>query len=368
MSEYTYHLEPYKGMKSRIQCPKCGARGKFALYINQNDGEYLGSHVGRCERIESCGYHYTPKEYFQDNGIVPNIKFPQTTNKPKIKDSPGYISKEVLESSLSTYENNHFITYLIKLFGMEETKELIIKYHIGTSKYWKGSTVFWQVDILGKVRTGKIMLYKPSNGKRVREPFNHIQWAHKALKTPNFNLIQCLFGEHLIKGNNKPIAIVESEKSAIISSLYFPQFIWLACGSIQGLNKSKCEPLRGRNVVLFPDLNALPTWKDKAKELKDIVNVTVSTFLEENATDEEISQGLDIADFLIQHKLSDYRSESNSKLNDLKVWLKIIAETEPDLSPLVNQVILNPLKYENGIRDIYRTMHERGYGEFEGKY
>jgi hypothetical protein len=68
------------------------------------------------------------------------------------------------------------------LFGVEVADQLVSKYFIGTSKHWPGATVFWQIDISGKVRTGKIMLYSPATGKRVKEPFNHISWAHKVTK------------------------------------------------------------------------------------------------------------------------------------------------------------------------------------------
>lgn len=72
---------------------------------------------------------------------------------------------------------------------------------------------------------------------------------------PDFELKQCLFGEHLLRDKAKPIAIVESEKTAIIASVYLPQFIWLAVGSLTNLNAEKCSVLKGRTVTLFPDLN-----------------------------------------------------------------------------------------------------------------
>jgi len=54
---------------------------------------------------------------------------------------------------------NNFIKYLIDLFGSEITYNLIEKYCIGTSKHWKGATVFYQIDINNQIRAGKIMLY-----------------------------------------------------------------------------------------------------------------------------------------------------------------------------------------------------------------
>ncbi|MBK7965970.1 MAG: hypothetical protein IPK10_12265 [Bacteroidetes bacterium] len=131
---------------------------------------------------------------------------------------------------------------------------------------------------------------------------------HSLLKQPEFELRQCLFGEHLITLDLfKPIAIVESEKTAIIASVYLPQFIWVAVGSLTNLSAEKCSVLKGRNVTLFPDLNAFEKWSIKAKELSHLATFTVSNLLERNATDAEKKQGLDLADYLIRF---DYRKFS----------------------------------------------------------
>lgn len=51
----------------------------------------------------------------------------------------------------------------------------------------------------------------------------------------------------------KIIAIVESEKTAIIMSLFIPDYIWIATGSNQNLKFELLKPIKKRNVVLFPD-------------------------------------------------------------------------------------------------------------------
>ncbi len=61
------------------------------------------------------------------------------------------------------------------------------EYCVGTSKHWPGACVFWQTDINGCVRTGKVMLYDAESGKRVKEPFNHVSWAHSLMKLPDFS-------------------------------------------------------------------------------------------------------------------------------------------------------------------------------------
>ena len=140
------------------------------------------------------------------------------------------------------------------------------------------------------------MLYNPENGKRVKGEYNHINWVHS--KIDNFNLKQCLFGEHLIKDSKKPIAIVESEKTAIICSAYLPQYTWVATGGINNLKVDKCKSLKGRNVVLFPDLGGFDKWLIKAEEIKTICYVKVSDLLEKNASSEAKNKGYDLADFL----------------------------------------------------------------------
>lgn len=310
MSEHKYILEPYNGMKTRYRCPKCLKPEKtFALYIDTETKEHLNDNVGRCNRETSCGYHYGPKQYFQDNNIEPEKRTAYDFKKPipvKEKKQTSYIDKSIFIKSLSKYDNNHFITYLINLFGETITSELIKKYYIGTSNKWNGSTVFWQVGLNGMIRTGKIMLYNPSNGKRVKEPFNHIQWAHKLLAETNFSLNQCLFGEHLLKDKNKPVSIVESEKTAIIASVYLPQFIWVAVGSLTNLTDERCEVLKGRNVTLFPDLKGFDKWSEKANELKSIASFKVSDLLERKANEKEREQGLDLADYLIRFKIEEF--------------------------------------------------------------
>ena len=309
MTEHKYILEPYKGINTRHHCPGCQHRDKtFSLYIDNETGEHLHPSVGRCNRESNCGYHYTPKQYFQDHNISFDIPQPKAYKPRPVtpQQKPvSFIPIEVFKASLKAHETNHFVQFLIDLFGVEVASELVSRYFIATSKHWNGATVFWQIDTHGKVRTGKIMLYNPTTGKRVKEPFNHINWVHKAIKQLEFELKQCLFGEHLLIDKTKPVAIVESEKTAVIASVYLPQFIWVAVGSLTNLNAEKCSILKGRTVTLFPDLNGFDKWSSKAKELSHLANFTVSDLLERKATEAERKQGFDLADYLTKF---DYKA------------------------------------------------------------
>jgi hypothetical protein len=307
MNDYRYTLEPYSGMKTRYSCPNCNKQRVFTKYIDLQTNEYLNDAVGCCNRIIKCGYHYKPKQYFDDNNMSFDTSVSQKVInrvKPKPKAKSSFINSEILDKSKAIKRNNFFIEYLTTVWDLETANYLANKYNIGTSKHWNGATVFWQVDVNNKVRTGKIMLYNASNGKRVKEPYNHINWAHKALKLDSFSLEQCYFGEHLLsEDTNKPVAIVESEKTAIISSVYLPEFIWLACGSVNNLNEAKTKVLKGRNVVLFPDLKCFDLWNNKIPQLTSLATFRTSTLLEDKATEQEKKQGLDLADYLLNIEL-----------------------------------------------------------------
>ncbi|CCH55577.1 hypothetical protein BN8_04844 [Fibrisoma limi BUZ 3] len=295
----------------------------MSRYVDTETGELLPDHVGRCNRESNCGYHYTPRQYFEDNKIWKSDDMSQqdratySTLKAKVQSvpqpdrlPPSYLPFELFKQSLNHYDQNEFVNGLYGLFNDEITNDLISRFYIGTSKHWPGATVFWQIDHYGRIRTGKIMLYDPLTLKRIKQPFNHIDWVHSVLKKQgrltDFELSQCLFGLHQLKDQptNRPIAIVESEKTAILATVYLPEYIWLACGSLSNLTTEKLLPLSGRPVTLFPDLNGFEKWSQKAEELRPVIGkrLAVSDVLEKRATEYDRKKGYDLADYLIRNR------------------------------------------------------------------
>jgi hypothetical protein len=298
---HRYILEPYKTIKSRYTCPECGKPRRFKRYIDTETGNHLASHVGKCDREESCAYHYTPKLYF-----AANQKWTQTNMRTfKVKPviiKPDAIPYELFKRSLKRYDKNYFVQYLLNIFEEETVYRLIDDYHIGTSKRWPCATIFWQMDRKEKIRTGKIMLYDPVTGKRVKQPYSHIAWVHKLLNEPDYNLKQCLFGEHLLADDiAKLVAIVESEKTAIIAAGYMPEHIWLAAGSLEGLTAEKCKVLESRQVMLFPDADGYPKWEARMKQLRvrmPVASFGMARYLHDLPPEYQQS-GMDIADWLV---------------------------------------------------------------------
>ncbi len=283
----TFTLEKYNGQKSRFTCPSCLKKKSFTRYINHETGEYLSEIVGRCNREIKCGYHYKPKDYFLDHPFENRPTNSTHCFKP-VKRDINFIEYDLFNQYQKSLKSN-LTTFLEDHFSASKVDWLIHRYYLTRSDYWNGATVFWQVDSCGKIRSGKVMLYDPNSGKRVKEPFNHITWVHSVENLYDFNLQQCFFGEHLLS-EQKPIGIVESEKTALIAAGCYPELIWLASGSLSNLTKEKCKPLLGRNVTLFPDKGCLQNWQQKAAGL----GFNISTTLEQS----EAKAGSDIADYL----------------------------------------------------------------------
>ncbi|MGQ7869960.1 DUF6371 domain-containing protein [Sunxiuqinia sp. sy24] len=351
MNNYKYQLETYSGKRSRHTCPLCGKSASFVRYIDSYSGNYIAEMVGRCNREHKCGYHYTPKQYFADHGLYgsQDIKLKTPAESPIRLASQ--IEFKQLEMSLKKYDQNNLVIFLNKLLGNCAANQLVAKYYIGTSTHWNGATVFWQVDINGKIRTGKVMLYDSESGKRVKVPYNHITWAHNLLTGSNYHLNQCFFGEHLLRNNSKTVVIVESEKTAVIACYFFPEFIWLASGGSSNLNIEKFKVLAGRKVVLYPDLDNYTQWASKAKSLQNEVQVSVSRLLNSIASPLEKEKGLDLADYLINYHLTCIKNESPKTINTerlLEVALKVIGQNNhvhrsliPHIEEMIKQKIIS---------------------------
>ena len=225
------------------------------------------------------------------------------------------------------------------------------RYRLGRSQ--DGGVIFWQIDDEGRTRDGKIMYYREDCH---RDKSRHPSWASARLKAyygydGDLPVERCLFGLHLLtsperqlpllsrrgKGWSDPpqsspaqtpsvspysggeaaarasqghwaVCVVEAEKTAVIMSEVYPQYIWMAAGGLSALSAEKLRPLRDHNVVLFPDTDPDGTtyacWKAIAKEASRsfLSPIYVSPLLERHATPEQKAAKIDIVDLLFNPK------------------------------------------------------------------
>ena len=304
-----YHLEKYHGRNSRHECPSCKDHHSFTYYVDE-DGNIIDESVGRCDHESSCGYHYTPKEYFKDHQWETHREpqptmYKTTLNRTKENHSPSFINPELVGKSAS--HDSNFVEFLCKIFSQSIIVRLVNEYELGATK--DHSVIFWQIDTNGHVRTGKKILYDPTTGHRKKDGFK-IDWIHSIMRRNNmigddFNLCQCLFGEHLLsRYPDKVVALVEAEKTAVIGSGVFPNYIWLATGGKSQLSIDKLKVLKGRTIIMFPDVDGFKEWSDKAKSLT-FAKFIVSDLLERTATPEDKENKIDIADLLIKDLMRD---------------------------------------------------------------
>lgn len=351
-----HELEKYKGIKSRHTCPACGHKGVFSRYIDTETGEYLSDEVGRCNREDKCGYHYTPGQYFRDHPeektTTPQHHTPTIQTAPQPPRPIDTLPFEYVTRSLGY--RSKFIRFLCSIFDPytleSPTIEYLMKsYYLGCTR--TGAVIYWQIDGQSRVRTGKIMQYDPETGKRIKNANGAIDWAHSKLKQSGkiphtWELTQCLFGEHLL--NDRPgdtVCLVESEKSALIAAGMMPQYLWLATGGKQNLKTDKCQCLKSRNVILYPDLGAFEDWKKKGKEIAGQIgfDIVVSNLLESIATPEDRTNGLDIADYIIRQLKAVREQENEHKtsvitLTEEEKTLQYLTMKNPDILTLISSL------------------------------
>ncbi len=279
-------------------CNKSNRNGKFINFIG------MGDPYGYCH---SCGKLSLPKQEYQDKkgekylwnenlgsfekvcdtGIVDQIKTEYRPIDDSKKIELKYIDPAFVKESIQHQPENNLLAYIRKTYGNKKTKRVINLYYLGTDP--NGYTLFWNIDKNLMARKAKAIKYD-TTGKRtskIRSPYLN-EDGYKA----------CLFGEHLLKyGNmNKDIyVLVESEKTAIISSILLPKYWWLAYGGINGLTSDKMKVLKGYRVLIIPDMseNAVSIIKNKLPLMMQLGIHAEIWDMTNGRTDKQLKQDLD---------------------------------------------------------------------------
>lgn len=255
-------------------------------------------------------------EYEQDT--MANNKFQSSNNKPQMQNNKNQmLSIDYVSKSFGTA--NAFCRSLTEtgILSQEQLEHAAQTYLLGMTK--DDGVVFWQIDQQRQPLDGKIMFYT-DNCHRDRQ---HVpSWVSFRLKqkgqlSQDWQAEHCLFGLHLLDtdmaATHPTIAIVESEKSAIICSELIPQrpdapqILWMATGGMEALNVNILRPLLGFRVILFPDTDpkgdAYKKWSQIATDAQKQLGQPfyVSPLLEQQASAEQKQQKIDLADLLTPH-------------------------------------------------------------------
>lgn len=294
-----------------FKCFTCGAKGGTVDFLMQHEKlsypdaiRWLGKKYNIPTDMQE--FNYTPPPKRELPPPLPTLCLPE---------------KMVFERERT--EGDPLVTWIRQqnwdYVASRRVDQMLESYHIGHAR--NGMTIFWQIDDIGKVRTGKMMLYK-ADGHRDRAARYGFDWIHSALARrryesdpyPHPELYNpdtqecrpCYFGLHLIDhyGKDATVCLVESEKTALLMAIQYGNHsrqVWMACGGLENLSREKMKPImdRHRRVVLYPDRDGIEKWRVKMEQLH-YDNITIDTDLVTKYWKPEDGEKADIADVVMR--------------------------------------------------------------------
>ena len=236
-----------------------------------------------------------------------------------------YPDADLVQRHLSTTSTFCRSVVAMGYLSQQQMEHAARRYQLGMSR--DGGVIFWQIGSSGRIYDGKIMYYRSDCH---RDHGHKPTWVMSELK--NFYLADepelaaglpsthCLFGAHLLGDCKSPyqdsritnpreqrVAVVEAEKTAVIMSELYPDYLWLAAGGLNELTASKLFALRGHKIILFPDTDerhqAYNTWYKISKEAEFLLGqrIHLSPLLEQQATRDQKRRKIDLVDFYFEH-------------------------------------------------------------------
>ena len=273
----------------------------WARYIGEDGRPIDARECGMCLHHTSCGYHLPPREYYKrkrddearlrprrrldknetlrydndtvlrtydsesekrlnDSTITPLAFGPQrscdSSFSPSLSDSScTRLSddliirlfhkglKDFCEASTSNAPDFLF-SYLAARFGEEHVRA--VWQRLGITAMRSGATIFWQRDLDGLLRTGKIIRYDVQTGKR--DKTRGATWVHalhevKPLLPADATVHQCLFGLHQLND--------ESDTQSYDTLRYDSDTALCACDSDSHSNSDSEERLNNSTINPF---------------------------------------------------------------------------------------------------------------------
>lgn len=206
---------------------------------------------------------------------------------------PRYFNAEV-RSMAREVEQTNLWEYLCRIWPTDEVRRVMESYVIGRGHYinspksrynqsedWQinpnpcrlqksmACTSFPSIDAAGDCHAVKIAPYPTNDHHRIKnaQPDKaEFYWIKPEQNKGAY------FGTHLLPLRPAaPVAVVESEKTALIGSLFAPEYIWIATQGKNQINPDSAgvSALKGREIHLFPDTDGLQAWSEIATQLRD---------------------------------------------------------------------------------------------------
>jgi Domain of unknown function (DUF6371) len=292
-----YELLRYKTPADRLTCPACGKHHSLAPYVDLQTGQIIDEGCGKCNRADNCGYHLPPREFFAQHPDRKPVASDYAKPLPPVDEKRlMYLPVDTIAPCFAERFRikNNFWLYLQPRFGEAMANQAFDSYRLGTSNhYGGGSTVFPLYDGTGYA-SAQIIKVDALTGKTVRfSEGRATTWLHKVTDcgtdySERAEKYPFPFGLHLALAEpQKTVCVVESAKTAVVQSIEYPDFAWLAVGALSWLNilsaflsmskrglavgalswlnPQRLDALKGRDILLIPDGGAGEReWTQKA--------------------------------------------------------------------------------------------------------
>jgi predicted P-loop ATPase len=270
-------------------CPQCLKPQSFRHY------KIIPREYGICDHKNKCNYHNNPSE--QTTTIKKEL-YQMLENRPTLHEAT--VIKNTLyptPEQLTCLDHLNSVFHQFCLNRLKITVEHLQQWGVGTDN--KGNTAFVLQTLSGKHLNIKYLNYSlTSDGKDCKRN-KKINFSLSVKNKDKEQYKTCLFGEHLL--SDKIVCLVESEKTAIISSFYYPQYDWLATGGSNGLTVEKVQLLRDKQVYYVGDNDKAGKENSTLKKLA-LYNIKFQKVFFEKAQD-----GEDLADLIIRGECPDIK-------------------------------------------------------------
>jgi hypothetical protein len=319
---YTAATERRQYSSERIECPACGAKALAPLVTSKGVDE-------------SRGYCFLCRSKVGTDLSKTTAEIPQSTRAQQLAE---WYEKT---TAPSLRYRNGLSSYLLERYG-EDVREHLDAWDIATDG--QGNCVFWYRDETGELATAKVVPYSSETAKRRKRDQSPIAWTSNGKQVR----VDCLFG--LVKGTNKetqeavvvsfssskgftaplygaqflteetldvPVVLVESEKTAVVGSLFLPEFVFVATGGANGLTREKAQALAGRDVLVLLDADSAGKRSEEsvvdvlrsvgARPIVELDGKSLAAVLFPEADD-----GADLADYYLQQSSTAEIPQSTS--------------------------------------------------------
>lgn len=289
----SFVAKPDNSGRWKWRCLACDKKGSdiFSFVAEAENLNQRTDFVEIAKRAAAaCGLSYM----LPDSEGVTNSDTPTPIARATARQDqpPRYFNAEA-ESMAQEVELTNLFKYLCRIWKAAEVWRVMESYKVGRGHYinapkskfnasddWQmnpnpcrlqNSTAcnsFPSIDTAGNCHAVKIAPYPSTDHHRIKDA-QPDKAAFYWIK-PEQNK-GAYFGTHLLPLRPAaPVAIVESEKSALIGSLFAPKYIWIATQGKGQLSpdSASVEVLKGRELHLFPDTDGLQSWSEIAARLR----------------------------------------------------------------------------------------------------